>query len=93
MEMLKNTPDSSIDLIITDPPYDVCCTGGGGNQGHKISTMGADLVDLNINTGYDIRKVGKEIVQDSLGDRLLATGYDLELGREFVELHQGQLFR
>ena len=28
MEMLKNTPDSSIDLIITDPPYDVCCTGG-----------------------------------------------------------------
>ena len=63
MEMLKNTPDSSIDLIITDPPYEICCTGGGGNQGHKISTMGADLVDLNINTGYDIRKVGKEIVR------------------------------
>ena len=28
MEMLKNTPDSSIDLIITDPPYEICCTGG-----------------------------------------------------------------
>jgi site-specific DNA-methyltransferase (adenine-specific) len=63
MEMLKNIPDSSIDLIITDPPYDISCTGGGGNQGHKISTMGKDLVDLNINTGYDIRKVGKEIVR------------------------------
>ena len=63
MEMLKNTPDSSIDLIITDPPYEISCTGGGGNQGHKIATMGADLVDLNINTGYDIRKVGKEIVR------------------------------
>ena len=62
MEMLKNTPDSSIDLIITDPPYEIACTGGGGNQGHKIATMGADLVDLNINAGYDIRKVGKEIV-------------------------------
>lgn len=63
MEMLKNIPDNSIDLIITDPPYDISCTGGGGNQGHKISTMGKDLVNLNINTGYDIRKVGKEIVR------------------------------
>lgn len=63
MEMLKNTPDNSIDLIITDPPYEICCTGGGGSQGHKIATMGTDLVDLNINTGYDIRKVGKEIVR------------------------------
>ena len=63
MEMLKNIPDSSIDLIITDPPYDISCTGGGGNQGHKITKMGVDLVDLNINTGYDIRKVGKEIVR------------------------------
>ena len=63
MEMLKTTPDSSIDLIITDPPYEIACTGGGGNQGHKIATMGADLVDLNITAGYDIRKVGKEIVR------------------------------
>lgn len=63
MEMLKNIPDNAIDLIITDPPYDISCTGGGGNQGHKISTMGKDLVDLNINTGYDIRTVGKEIVR------------------------------
>jgi site-specific DNA-methyltransferase (adenine-specific) len=63
MEMLKNIPDNSIDLIITDPPYDVSCTGGGGSQGHKIATMGEDLVDLNINEGYDIRTVGKEIIR------------------------------
>lgn len=49
MEMLGNLPDNSVDLIITDPPYDVACTGGGGSQGHKIATMGEDLVDLNIN--------------------------------------------
>lgn len=30
MEMLKNIPDNSIDLIITDPPYEIACTGGGG---------------------------------------------------------------
>lgn len=63
MEMLKNIPDNSIDLIITDPPYDVSCTGGGGSQGHKIATMGEDLVDLNIHQGYDIRTVGKEIIR------------------------------
>lgn len=46
MEMLKKTPDSSIDLIITDPPYEICCTGGGGNQGHKNALVNARLKNM-----------------------------------------------
>lgn len=29
LELMKDIPDKSIDLIVTDPPYDVDTTGGG----------------------------------------------------------------
>ena len=30
LEYIKQLPDKSIDLIVTDPPYEVMTTGGGG---------------------------------------------------------------
>lgn len=30
LELMKQIPDKSIDLIVTDPPYDISVTGGGG---------------------------------------------------------------
>lgn len=32
MEFMKTLPDNSIDLICTDPPYDIITNGGGYNQ-------------------------------------------------------------
>lgn len=29
LELMKEIPDKSIDLIVADPPYDVGTTGGG----------------------------------------------------------------
>lgn len=29
MELLKTIPDSSVDLVVTDPPYEIATTGGG----------------------------------------------------------------
>jgi DNA modification methylase len=29
MELLKTIPDNSIDLVVTDPPYEIATTGGG----------------------------------------------------------------
>ena len=29
LELMKEIPDKSIDLIVTDPPYDVTTDGGG----------------------------------------------------------------
>lgn len=29
LELMKEIPDKSIDLIVTDPPYDISVTGGG----------------------------------------------------------------
>lgn len=30
LKLMKNIPDKSIDLIVTDPPYDVSATNRGG---------------------------------------------------------------
>ena len=32
-EAIKNIPDKSIDLIVTDPPYEIYANGGGGSFG------------------------------------------------------------
>jgi site-specific DNA-methyltransferase (adenine-specific) len=32
LELMKNIPDKSIDLIATDPPYDVSATNRGGDN-------------------------------------------------------------
>ena len=32
LKVLSLIPDKSIDLIITDPPYDISATNGGGDN-------------------------------------------------------------
>lgn len=32
LELMKNIPDNSIDLIVTDPPYRVTSRGSAGNS-------------------------------------------------------------
>lgn len=32
LEVMKNIPDGSIDMIFTDPPYDISATNRGGVQ-------------------------------------------------------------
>lgn len=29
LELMKNIPDGSVDLVITDPPYEICTSGAG----------------------------------------------------------------
>ena len=35
LELLKSIPDKSVDLVITDPPYDVHAVRGGGTFGNR----------------------------------------------------------
>ena len=34
LELLKTIPDKSIDLVVTDPPYDIHAGKGGGTFGN-----------------------------------------------------------
>ena len=64
-ELIKKIKDHSIDLIITDPPYEVSATNGGGtiNRVKKLNQSLQDLVTANIKDGYDIEKFGEEALR------------------------------
>ena len=65
LEVLKNIPDDSVDLIATDPPYLISATNGGGtiNNVKKLNQSLKDLTVVDITKGYDIELFGKEFVR------------------------------
>lgn len=65
LEMMKDIPNGSIDLIVTDPPYLISATNGGGtiNNIKKLNKSLQDLTNADITNGYDIVRFGKEFVR------------------------------
>lgn len=65
LNVLKDIGDSTIDLIIADPPYEVSATNGGGtvNKIKKLNKSLQDLEQANITKGYDIEKFGEEFIR------------------------------
>lgn len=57
-ELIKNIPDKSIDLIVTDPPYEIGKGGMTGifkyrnNTGHKYYDA---IMDKNLDRGIDLK--------------------------------------
>jgi len=51
-KLIKEIPDHSIDLIVTDPPYEYDCLEGGGFAADK-SHFG-ELKDAGIDKGFDL---------------------------------------
>lgn len=65
LKIIKNIPNNSIDLIATDPPYDISATNGGGtiNNVKKLNKSLEDLVVADITSGYDIEAFGEEFIR------------------------------
>lgn len=65
LSILKTLPDHFVDLVVTDPPYEVSATNGGGsiNNVMKMNRSLKQLDDADISKGYNIREVGKELVR------------------------------
>ena len=65
MEYIKNIPDNSIDLIVTDPQYDVSATNGGGtiNRVKKLNVSLKELSDANMDKGYYIANAVAEFIR------------------------------
>ncbi len=54
-ELIKDIPDNSIDLIITDPPYQIdSLTGGDNRLGQSIMKVSAELGNNGLDTGIDL---------------------------------------
>lgn len=65
LEGLKYLPDHCIDLIVTDPPYLISSTKGGGtiNNVMKLSESLKDLKTVDITKGYDIELFNAEFIR------------------------------
>lgn len=65
LKTLKDMPDNYVDLVVTDPPYEVSASNGGGiiNSVMHLNKSLKSLVDLNIDNGYDFENINKELVR------------------------------
>lgn len=54
LEILKKLPDDSVDLVITDPPYEFAAHGGGA-FGSKQREYHNELENSDITKGFDTR--------------------------------------
>ena len=62
---MKEIPDGCVDLILTDPPYDVATSGGGGtvNSVLKLNQSLKELERASIHEGYNIRAFSQEVLR------------------------------
>lgn len=80
LELLKDIPDNSIDLIVTDPPYEFEDGGGGGAFGSKKRNYHAEYTSLYKEPGNsDAQKIADNI-------RFSSKGFDLSLLDEFCRV-------
>ena len=66
LEFMKQMPNDSVDLIVTDPPYDVAIghKGGSLNNPEKRWAETVQIIDdENLNKGYDIELFGNEFIR------------------------------
>ena len=55
LDYFKRIPTGSVDLIVTDPPYQIDSTKGGGGIGRKMALSQGELESVNITSGFDSR--------------------------------------
>lgn len=55
LEGMKRIPDKSVDLVVTDPPYQIDKTKAGGNSelAKSIQGMNDEITKLEITNGFD----------------------------------------
>lgn len=63
IKLLKNIPDKSIDLIVTDPPYDIHAGKGGGCFGNRQSYSDIEFISNGFSIGIlnELCRVMKKI--------------------------------
>ena len=89
-EAIKKIPDKSIDLIVTDPPYQFDMGGGGGHFGTKERNYHAEYLSLYHQTGTtketEKLRIRANAQNNANNYRFISRGFDYELLDEFVRV-------
>ena len=62
LERMKEIPDGSVDMVLTDPPYILSTSKGGGMMGKDGRTFMQDM-DTALKTGIDIGSYLKSLIR------------------------------
>ena len=86
-ELIKDIPDKSIDLIVTDPPYEYTTGGGAGCFGTKNRTYHQEYYKVAKNTCKQYKNEGqKRVWEDKMKSREeikhISSGFDYGLLEE-----------
>ena len=54
-KLIKEIPDKSVDLIITDPPYDIQGIHGSGIMKQRPGTFADEIKNNNLDKGIDLK--------------------------------------
>lgn len=82
-EILKSIPDNSVDLIITDPPYEFNSGGGGGAFGTKKRDYHNQYLSLY---KQEAKRIDANKRRQMEGCRLLSKGFDFEILDECIRI-------
>lgn len=65
LKLMRELPNKCIDLIVTDPPYDISATNGGGsvNNVKKLNESLQDLTKANLTNGYNFEAFNNEFIR------------------------------
>ncbi|WP_281512236.1 DNA-methyltransferase [Mammaliicoccus vitulinus] len=88
-ELIKEIPDKSIDLIVTDPPYQFQSGGGGGAFGSKKRSYHSEYYSLSNKYEFKERyssRLDKDKVKNRKEIAHLSTGFDYKILDEFVRV-------
>jgi len=82
-ELIKEVPDKSVDLIITDPPYSITAGGSGGCFGSKHRTYIKEYKNLGEESHAE-----KGLIVSKTGDNCTCVGFDLSILEEFERVQK-----
>lgn len=89
-ELLKTIPDKSIDLVVTDPPYEFSSGGAGGAFGSKKRNYHKEYISLYHETGatVDTERLRISANKDKQKEQLksISKGFNFEVLDELVRV-------
>jgi len=79
LSLLKNIPDNSVDLVITDPPYEFICGGQGGSFGNESRSYHREYINLAKSNYEKLQSIDSRKVEQMSKFKMYSDGFDFKV--------------